>query len=83
MVYGRLESAAESGKSEQLGFVFKQKETTFFLGRETIISSQKYPRMALRREKLFALLAKNARSATAYFGIPAGRVVELGEQIEI
>lgn len=68
---------------EELGFVFKPKETTYFLGRETIISTQKYPGMALWREKLFALLAKNARSATSYFGIPAGRVVELGEQIEI
>ena len=68
---------------DQLGFVFKPKEATYFLGRETIIATQKYPGMALWREKLFALLSKNARSATAYFGIPAGRVVELGEQIEI
>ncbi len=71
------------GNIDQLGFVFKPKETTYFVGRETIISTQKYPGMALWREKLFALLSKNARSATAYFGIPAGRVVELGEQIEI
>jgi KUP system potassium uptake protein len=55
---------------------------TYFLGRETIIASKR-PGMALWREKLFALIAHNATTATAYFGIPPDRVVELGEQIEI
>jgi KUP system potassium uptake protein len=55
---------------------------TYFLGRETIIAT-KHPGMALWREKLFALIAHNATTATAYFGIPPDRVVELGEQIEI
>lgn len=59
------------------------KNATFFLGRETIISTDKPSGMGRWREKLFALLSKNSRSATAYFGIPAGRVVELGEQVEI
>ena len=68
---------------DRLGFVFDPQEATYFLGRETIIATLKYSGMALWRERLFALLSKNARSATAYFGIPAGRVVELGEQIEI
>jgi len=57
-------------------------ETTYFLGRETIIATSR-PGMALWRERLFALLARNATTATAYFGIPPGRVVELGEQIEM
>ena len=68
---------------EQPGFVFKPEETTYFLGRETIISTRKYSGMMRWREKLFSVLSKNARSATAYFGIPTDRVVELGEQIEI
>jgi KUP system potassium uptake protein len=55
---------------------------TYFLGRETIIATKR-PGMALWREKLFALIAHNATTATAYFGIPPDRVVELGEQIEI
>ena len=67
----------------QLGFVFKPEETTYFLGRETIISTKKYSGMARWREKLFAVMSKNARSATSYFRIPPDRVVELGEQIEI
>lgn len=55
---------------------------TYFLGRETIIATKR-PGMAVWREKLFALIAHNATTATAYFGIPPDRVVELGEQIEI
>jgi KUP system potassium uptake protein len=39
--------------------------------------------MARWLEKLFSLLSRNATSATAYFCIPADRVVELGEQVEI
>ena len=57
-------------------------DTTYFLGRETIISTSRRG-MARWREKLFAVMARNATTATAYFGIPPGRVVELGEQIEL
>jgi KUP system potassium uptake protein len=57
-------------------------DTTYFLGRETIISTSR-PGMAEWREKLFALMSRNATTATAYFGIPPDRVVELGEQIEL
>ena len=58
------------------------KDITYFLGRETIIATHQEG-MALWREKLFALMSRNATTATAYFGIPPDRVVELGEQIEI
>jgi KUP system potassium uptake protein len=68
---------------EYPGFSFKATDATFFLGRETIIASAKYPGMAKWREKLFSFLSRNARSATSYFKIPPGRVVELGEQVEI
>ena len=51
-------------------------------GRETIISTSRQG-MAMWREKLFAFMSRNATTATAYFGIPPDRVVELGEQIEI
>jgi hypothetical protein len=34
------------------------------------------------RKKVFSIMARNARSATQYFGIPPNRVVELGAQIE-
>ena len=68
---------------DQPGFVFKPEDATYFLGRETIIAAEKYSGMARWREKLFSLLSRNSTSATAYFCIPADRVVEMGEQVEI
>ncbi|MGI9106390.1 MAG: potassium transporter Kup [Pyrinomonadaceae bacterium] len=67
---------------EPPGPVFNEMETTYFLGRETVIAS-KHPGMMLWREKLFALMSRNASSATAYFCLPPNRVVEMGSQIEI
>jgi KUP system potassium uptake protein len=64
------------------GWKFNMMETTFFLGRETLIPSEK-PGMALWREKLFMVMSRNARTATAFFGLPPNRVIELGVQIEI
>jgi KUP system potassium uptake protein len=55
---------------------------TFFLGRETVLPT-KNPGMALWRERLFAFLSRNAQPATAFFGIPPSRVVEIGAQIEL
>jgi KUP system potassium uptake protein len=57
-------------------------DTTFFLGRETLIASKK-PGMAIWREQLFAIMSRNARTATSFFGLPPNRVVELGAQIEL
>ena len=55
---------------------------TFFLGRETLLATNR-PGMALWRERLFALLSRNARRATAYFCLPPTRVCELGAEIEL
>jgi KUP system potassium uptake protein len=57
-------------------------ETSYFLGRETIFAT-KLPGMAIWRERLFGFMARNARSATLFFGLPPGRVVEMGAQVEI
>jgi len=56
--------------------------TSYFLGRETFVATgrSKLPRW---RRVIFAFLARNARSPTEFFGIPANEVVELGAQIEI
>lgn len=64
------------------GFAYDPVDTTYFLGRETIIASKR-PGMAIWREKIFSIISHNATSATAYFCIPPDRVVEMGEQIEI
>jgi KUP system potassium uptake protein len=57
-------------------------DVTYFLGRETVIVT-KTPGMALWRERLFVLMAKNAVRATAFFKLPPDNVVELGVQVEI
>jgi len=61
---------------------FDLQETTFFLGRETILATKK-PGMALWREKLFAWMSRNAERAASYFRIPSDRVIEIGTQIEL
>jgi len=58
-------------------------ETTFYVGRETLIPTRDVPGMFVWREQMFAFMALNATRATAYYRIPPERVVELGIQIEI
>jgi KUP system potassium uptake protein len=64
------------------GLEFDIMQTSFFLGRETLIPSVQ-PEMALWREHLFVVMSRNAISATDFFKIPAGRVVELGTQVQL
>ncbi len=58
-------------------------DITFFLGRETLIASQKAGGMALWREHIFSFMSRNAYRATQFFQIPADQVVEIGSQIEL
>jgi KUP system potassium uptake protein len=67
---------------------FNVSETTFVLGRETIIAdkSNNYttePEMSHWRERLFAIMSKNAQRPTAFFRIPPNQVIEVGIQVEI
>jgi KUP system potassium uptake protein len=64
------------------GLEFPPGDTTYFLGKETVFASKK-PGMAIWRERIFAIMSRNALSATAFFRLPPNRVVELGAQIEI
>lgn len=57
-------------------------DTTYFLGRETLIVTARASGMATWREKLFASMMRNAESAARFFRLPPNRVVELGAQIE-
>jgi KUP system potassium uptake protein len=57
-------------------------ETTYFVGRETVVASR-HVGMPVWRDKLFALMHRNAAPANAYFRIPGNRLVELGAQVEI
>jgi KUP system potassium uptake protein len=45
-------------------------------------SDLREPEMSRWRKKLFIFMTRNAQSATAFFGLPPNRVVELGAQIQ-
>jgi KUP system potassium uptake protein len=56
--------------------------TSFFLGRESLLTTGS-SKMARWRKGLFAFLSRNAWNVSNFFGIPPGRVVELGSQVEL
>jgi KUP system potassium uptake protein len=66
----------------QCGFPFRMMDTSFFLSRQTLLSSQMRG-MALWREKLFAWMMRNAESPMEFFALPVNRVVEVGSQVRI
>jgi KUP system potassium uptake protein len=83
--YGFMEEVdvpAALAKLEGCGGLFKMMDTSFFLARQTLITSSR-PGMAVWREKLFAWMLRNAESAMEFFKLPTNRVVELGSQVEI
>jgi KUP system potassium uptake protein len=71
------ETAARYGLSLDL------MQTTYFLGRETLVVTGRQRNMRRWRAQIFASMMKNAESAARFFHLPANRVVELGAQIEL
>ena len=69
-------------RARERGLELDDEDVTFFLGRETLIVTRA-PGMAIWRERLFVLMARNAVRATAFFRLPPERVVELGVQVEL
>jgi len=81
--YGFMESPDVPGTlmhCKKFGEPFDLMETTFYLSRETIVPSMKRD-ISPVRARFFALMSKNATSATDFFKIPTDRVVELGTQL--
>ncbi len=84
--YGFMESPNIQGilkLCSEYDLEFREMETTFFLSRETVIPKADNGGMNIWQERVFAIMVRNALSATAYFRLPANRVVELGMQVEI
>jgi KUP system potassium uptake protein len=85
LLYGFMEDphvpqalrAAKAG-----GLDIELDDVTYFLGRETLLITGRRG-MARWRERLFVVMTRNAVRATAFFHLPAERVVELGVQVEI
>ncbi len=64
------------------GLTFDLMNTSFFLSRDTIVSTE-LPGMAMWRERLFCWMYQNAGRQSDFFKIPANRLVELGAKVEI
>ncbi|MFZ4524257.1 MAG: potassium transporter Kup [Chlorobium sp.] len=64
------------------GLHFRLEAISFFLSRERIVTGFK-SKMISWRKTLFALMARNALSATAYYDLPAGQVIEIGLLVQI
>jgi len=64
------------------GLDFDMMQTTFFLGRESLIRAPQSD-MPEWRERLFEVMSRNAVSPTEFFRLPPGRVVELGVQVQM
>lgn len=74
-----LELACEQGKLPGIDL----NNITYYIGRETIIPSEKIAGMWVWRETVFAFLQRNAERTAAFFGVPTKQVVEFGTEIEI
>ena len=64
------------------GVYFDPMDTTYFASRENVVASA-HRGMPVWRDKLFAVMHRNAAPATGFFRIPGNRLVELGAQVEI
>ena len=69
-------------RARKQDLVTEANTTSYFLGRETLLTHGKST-MGRWRKLLFAFVSRNALPATSYFGLPPGRVVELGMQVDL
>lgn len=83
--YGFMEHPNVGGALRNLkldGEKLEISKATYFLGRETLLATKR-PGMAIWREKLFVLMARNAMSASVFYRLPPAQVVEIGTQVEL
>jgi KUP system potassium uptake protein len=67
---------------DQCELTFNPMDTTYFASRENVVA-RRGGGMPMWRDKLFAVMHRNAAPATGFFRIPGNRLVELGAQVEI
>jgi len=83
--YGFMESPDVTDilrRCHDKGLETNEADTSYYLGRESLIPKRGFKGMAEWRKYLFRYLSRNARPATDFFAIPPNRVVEIGMQIE-
>jgi len=64
------------------GIAYDEMETSFFLGRETLIPAQRSTLGRIRRD-WFISLSHSASATKTFFRIPPNRAIELGNQIQV
>jgi KUP system potassium uptake protein len=64
------------------GIAYDEMETSFFLGRETLVPSTR-SRLGKWRRDFFISLSHSASATKAFFRIPPNRAIELGNQIQV
>jgi KUP system potassium uptake protein len=64
------------------GIAYDEMETSFFLGRETLVPAQR-SKLGRWRRGFFISLSNTASASKAFFRIPPNRAIELGNQIQI
>ena len=68
--------------AEAHGVRYEPECTTFFLSREELLPGQRSDLPPLRR-RAFMQMARSAQVIADYYGLPSGRVIEIGTRLEI
>ena len=69
-------------EAEAHGVRYEPERTTFFLSREELLPGQRSDLPPLRR-RAFMQMARSAQVIADYYGLPSGRVIEIGTRLEI
>ena len=75
-----MEKIADAARTQD--FDLRPEKTTFFLGRETLVSSKGKGLSKVRRA-VFRLMSRNAENAADFFQLPSDRTVEIGFPVEL
>ena len=82
--YSELPDVPQSLATLRLpGMAFDPKQTTYFLGRESLVITSGRRTMMPWRKRLFWFLSHNALPATSFFRLPVDQVVEISAQTEL
>src|SRR3984957_17659248 len=68
--------------AEAQGVPYEPERPTYFLSREELLPGQRSDLPPLRR-RAFMLMTRGAQVIADYYGIPPGRVIEIGTRLEI
>jgi KUP system potassium uptake protein len=85
LVYGFFESPdipRDLALARAHGLALEMDQSTFFLGRETLVPGE-HPSLSRWRVALYMWLQSNAQAPARFYHLSPGRVVELGTQVTI